>query len=77
MNTESPSAPRIFKVGATRIVEDASMAALTNEQVRTLLQPSYPEVAHATIREHVETVNDHSVRLVDFMPQGGRKGSSR
>ena len=43
--------PRIFKIGATTIVEDASMSGLSAEDVRQILQRAYPEVAHATIRE--------------------------
>ncbi|MEP7288617.1 MAG: hypothetical protein ABI947_22925 [Chloroflexota bacterium] len=74
MDTNTPAVPRIFKIGATRIVEDASMAALTNEQVGTLLKASYPEVAHATIRERIETTHDGEVRVVEWLPQPGRKG---
>ena len=74
MDTNNTTLPRIFKIGATRIVEDASMEALTNEQVRTLLKASYPEVAHATIRERTETTNDGEVRVVEWLPQPGRKG---
>lgn len=69
MNDQNPVA-RVFKVGATRIVEDVSMAALTNEQVRDLLKISYPEIANATLREREE----NGQRVVDFLPQPGRKG---
>lgn len=62
---------RIFKTGATRIVEDESMANLSNEEVRAILQRSYPEVAHATIRER--TLEDGTT-LVEFLPRAGRKG---
>jgi len=42
---------RIIKIGATRIVADASMSALEPEQLRTLLKLSYPEVTHAAIHD--------------------------
>jgi len=61
---------RVFKIGTNRIVEDTATAALTNEQIRNLLKSQYPEVANATIRE---TVNGDS-RIVEFLPQPGRKG---
>ena len=54
MSQETNPTPRIFKIGATRIVEDAAMAGLSNEQVRDILKRTYPEVAHATIREYEE-----------------------
>ncbi len=73
MTTDNPI-PRIFKIGANRIVEDASMAQLTTEQIRSLLQVSYPEVAHATVRERSETVEGREVHLLEFLPQAGRKG---
>jgi hypothetical protein len=62
--------PRIFKIGATRIVEDASMSSLSNEQVRDVLKRTYPEIAYATIRER----DDNGHRVVEFLPQPGRKG---
>jgi hypothetical protein len=74
MTTTDNPTPRIFKIGANRIVEDASMASLTNEQIRSLLQASYPEVAHATLRERTETTEAGEVHLVEFLPQPGRKG---
>lgn len=61
---------RVFKIGATRIVEDASMSGVSNEQVRDLLKVTYPEVANATIREREE----NGLRVVEFLPQPGRKG---
>lgn len=61
---------RVFKIGATRIVEDSSMSDLTNEQVRDLLKISYPEIANATLREREE----NGARVVEFLPQPGRKG---
>jgi hypothetical protein len=70
MTEETNSTPRVFKIGATRIVEDAAMAELSNEQVRDLLKRTYPEVAHATIREREQD----GLRIVDFLPQPGRKG---
>ncbi len=63
-------ASRVFKIGATRIVEDPSMSTLTNEQARDLLKTSYPEIANATLREREE----NGLRVVEFLPQPGRKG---
>ncbi len=74
MTTPDNPTPRVFKIGANRIVEDAAMATLTNEQIRSLLQTSYPEVAHATVRERSETVEGREVHLLEFLPQAGRKG---
>lgn len=61
---------RIFKIGNDRILDDASTQHLGVEEVRDRLKHSYPEVAHATIRE---TESD-GVRMVEFLPQAGRKG---
>lgn len=61
---------RVFKIGATRIIEDASMSMLDNEAIRDLLKTSYPEIANATIREHAE----NGLRVIEFLPQPGRKG---
>lgn len=70
MTNETNPTPRVFKTGATRIVEDETMVGLTNEQVRDVLKRSYPEVAHATIREREQD----GLRIVEFLPQPGRKG---
>jgi hypothetical protein len=71
MTDQNPTQPaRVFKIGATRIVEDASMHGATNEEVRDLLKTSYPEIANATIRER----DENGVRIVEFLPQPGRKG---
>ena len=61
---------RVFKIGATRIVEDASMSSLDNNAIRDLLKTSYPEIANATIRER----DENGLRVVEFLPQPGRKG---
>lgn len=72
MTDQNPTQPaRIFKTGATRIVEDTSLSGLTNEQVRDLLKVTYPEVAHATIRE---SQLEDGTRLVEFIAIAGRKG---
>jgi len=70
MTEQTSPTPRVFKIGSTRIVEDVAMTGLSNEQVRDLLKRSYPEVAHATIREREQD----GLRIVDFLPQPGRKG---
>ena len=66
---QNPSS-RVFKIGATRIVEDPSMSSLDNNAVRDVLKTSYPEIANATIREREE----NGLRIVEFLPQPGRKG---
>ena len=66
---QNPST-RVFKIGATRIVEDPSMSSLDNNAVRDVLKTSYPEIANATIREREE----NGLRVVEFLPQPGRKG---
>ncbi|MBE2268358.1 MAG: hypothetical protein IAE80_09010 [Anaerolinea sp.] len=67
----TPNQPaRVFKIGATRIVEDASMSSLDNNAIRDLLKTSYPEIANATIRER----DENGLRVVEFLPQPGRKG---
>ncbi len=43
--TENTTPNRIFKIGATTIQADASMAHLDNEGIRAVLKRSYPEVA--------------------------------
>ena len=68
--SEQNSTPRIFKTGTVRIVEDESMRGLSNEEVRSLLKATYPEVANATLRE--TTVEGQPI--VEFLPQPGRKG---
>jgi hypothetical protein len=70
MTEETNPTPRVFKIGATRIVEDATMAGRSNEEIRDILKRSYPEIAHATIREREQD----GLRIVDFLPQPGRKG---
>lgn len=68
-NSTQPS--RVFKIGATRIVEDASMSALDNNAVRDLLKSSYPEIANATMRE---TTLEDGTRCIEWLPVPGRKG---
>lgn len=70
MTEQMNPTPRVFKIGATRVVEDAALAGLGNEEVREILKHTYPEVAHATIREREE----NGLRIVEFLPQPGRKG---
>ena len=62
---------RVFKIGATTIQADASFAGLSNEQAREVLKRSYPEVAHATIRE---TTLEDGTTVLEFVPIAGRKG---
>jgi len=62
---------RIFITGNTRIHEDASTANLSAEQVRDVLKHTYPEIAHATIRERT---GENGERIVEFLARPGRKG---
>lgn len=69
--SDQPFVPRIFVIGANRIVEDESTASLGNEQIRTMLRATYPEVAHATFRERTDANGNH---VVEFLPVAGHKG---
>jgi hypothetical protein len=46
------------------------MRDLSLEQIRTLLKTTYPEIAHATVRERTEG----DTLVVEFLPVAGRKG---
>ncbi|MDL1892643.1 hypothetical protein FBQ87_07085 [Sphingobacteriales bacterium CHB3] len=71
MTDKYPTKPtRVIKIGTTRIVEDASMSSLDNNAIRDLLKMSYPEIANATVRE----LDEDGLRVVEFLPQPGRKG---
>jgi hypothetical protein len=69
-NNTQPTPRRVFKIGSVRIVEDASMQHLSNEQVQAVLQRTYPEVANATLR--VTTEGETS--LLEWIPKPGKKG---
>ena len=71
MSDQNTFNPRIFKIGAVRIVEDESLHGLTNEEVRASLKAAYPEVANATVRE---TTTEDGQPVIEFLPQPGRKG---
>ena len=72
MTEQTPNTPpRIFKIGTTTIVEDESMTGLDLDGVKQILQRSYPEVAHATIRE--TTLEDGTV-VIHYQAVAGRKG---
>ena len=66
----TPTTTRIFKTGSTIITETPEMHDLSVEQIRTLLKTTYPEVAHATIRERTEG----ETLVIEFLPVAGRKG---
>ena len=68
-NTTTPN--RIFKIGTTRIVEDASLSGKSLDDVKAILQRSYPEIAHATVRE---TMLEDGTKLVEWLAKPGRKG---
>jgi hypothetical protein len=71
MSDQNTSQPRIFKIGATRIVEDASLAGRNLDEVKAILQRSYPEIAHATVREN--TLED-GTQLTEWFAHPGKKG---
>ena len=71
MTDQNTTPNRIFKIGATTIVADEQTAQMDKEQVRAILKKTYPEVAHATIRER--TLDD-GTECWDWIPQPGRKG---
>jgi hypothetical protein len=71
MTDQNTTPNRIFKIGATTIVADEQTAQMDNEQIRALLKKTYPEVAHATIRER--TLDDGTFVLY-FIAVAGRKG---
>ena len=67
------SQARVFKIGTSTIVEDESMSGLDLDAVKQILQRTYPEVAHATVRE--VTLEDGST-CYHFIPVAGKKGSA-
>ena len=69
--TENTTPNRIFKIGATRIVEDASLAGRNIDEVKAILQRTYPEIAHAAVRE---TTLEDGTQLTEWLAQPGRKG---
>jgi hypothetical protein len=72
MTDQNPTQPaRILKIGATRIVADASLSQLNPEQLRETLKITYPEIAHATMRE--TTLEDGTV-CIEWVAIPGRKG---
>ena len=71
MTEQTNSQPRIFKIGATRIVEDPSLSGKPLDDVKAILQRSYPEIAHATVRE---MTLDDGAKLVEWLAKPGRKG---
>ena len=68
---QNTSQPRIFKIGATRIIEDASLAGRDLDEVKAILQRTYPEIAHAAVRE---TTLEDGTKLFEWLSQPGRKG---
>ncbi len=72
MTDQNPTQPaRILKIGATQIITDASMSTLDPEQLRTLLKITYPEIAHATMRE---TALEDGTQVLEWSAIPGRKG---
>ena len=71
MTEQNNPQPRIFKIGATTIVEDDSLTGKSVDEVKDILKRTYPEVAHATVRER--TLDD-GTQVVEWLAQPGRKG---
>jgi hypothetical protein len=71
MSNANQQPNRLFKTGATVITESPEMRPLSIEQVRQLLKASYPEIAHATVRE---TMLEDGTLLTEFLPIPARKG---
>lgn len=71
MTEQNNPQPRIFKIGATTIVEDDSLTGKTLDEVKDILKRSYPEVAHATVRERIL---DDGTQVVEWLAKPGRKG---
>ncbi|MBN8595837.1 MAG: hypothetical protein J0M33_29050 [Anaerolineae bacterium] len=72
MSDTTTTAPlRIFKTGATRIIEDETLRGKSVEEVRALLRSAYPEIANATVRE---TTTTEGQPVIEFLPVAGRKG---
>ena len=68
--TNNPPLQRVFKIGSTLIVEDASHMNMTSEQVRDVLAFQFPEIASATI-----TTSEQDGQLfVEYKIRPGRKG---
>ena len=72
MSDQTKPQPRIFVIGGTRIVEDESLAGLDIEAARAILKNTYPEVAHATLRERDDPHS--SSRIIEFHSKPGTKG---
>jgi PRTRC genetic system protein C len=71
MTEQNNPQPRIFKIGATTIVEDDSLTGKSLDEVKDILKRSYPEVAHATVRE---TTLENGSTCYHFISRPGRKG---
>jgi hypothetical protein len=69
--TTNTQPARIFKTGTTIIAEDDTLRSLGDDDVKALLQRTYPEIAHATVRE---TVQEDGTRLIEYIARAGRKG---
>lgn len=70
MTDQTPK--RVFKIGSVRIVEDASLAGKTPQEVQKLLAPLYPQIENATIREHTDEAS--GVTEITYHAAPGRKG---
>jgi hypothetical protein len=72
MTDQNPTQPtRVIKIGATRIIADANLSHLSPDQLRETLKISYPEIAHATLRE---TTLEDGTQVWEWVAVAGRKG---
>ncbi len=72
MTEQTPNTPpRIFKIGTVTIAEDGSLAGKPLDEVTDILKRTYPEVAHATVRE---TTLEDGTLAIHYIPRAGRKG---
>ena len=63
--------PRSFKIGATTISEDESLAGRSLDEIKDILKHSYPEVAHSTVNT---CTSEDGTQIIEFLPKPGRKG---
>ena len=71
MSAQQEQNNRIFKISSITIVEDESLAGKSLEEIKLILQRTYPEVAHATVRE---TTHEDGRICYHYIARAGRKG---
>ncbi|MBZ0304425.1 MAG: hypothetical protein K8I82_00015 [Anaerolineae bacterium] len=63
---------RVFKIGGTRIVEDATMNGKSTAEIQKMLAPLYPQIENATVRERTD--EESGMTVIEWIPRPGRKG---